>query len=50
LETAIFRFKRIFGERLAARRFENQVVEVFAKCRMLNRMTHLGMPGSDVAG
>lgn len=45
-ETTMWRLKRIFGERLTARQFESQAVEVFIRCKALNRMTALGMPDS----
>lgn len=45
-ETAVFRFKTIFGDRLSARRWETQVTPFQIRCRALNRMTHLGMPES----
>ena len=43
-ETAVFRFKRLFGGRLACRRWECQATEVGVRSRALNIMTHLGMP------
>lgn len=45
-ETAMFRFKTIFGERLAAREEQRQQTEARLKCAALNRMTRLGMPES----
>lgn len=45
-ETAMFRFKTIFGNTLSTRTLERQVVEVRIKCAALNRMTQLGMPDS----
>ena len=45
-ETAVFRFKTIFGGHLSARSFERQITEVRIKCRVLNIMTQLGMPDS----
>lgn len=45
-ETAVFRFKTLFGGQLAARAWAGQVTEVRIKCRALNRMTQLGMPHS----
>lgn len=47
-ETAMFRFKTIFGERLGARLFESQAVEAFIKCAALNTMMRLGMPKSQI--
>ena len=45
-ETAMFRFKTIFGPYLQARKLPQQKVEAKVKCAALNRMTHLGMPDS----
>src|SRR2546421_8008160 len=45
-ETTVFRYKMTFGERLHARKVENQFTEMFIKCAALNRMVHLGMPQS----
>jgi hypothetical protein len=49
-ETAMFRFKTIFGNILSTRTLERQVIEVRIKCAALNRMTQLGMPDSYRAG
>lgn len=43
-ETAVFRFKTIFGSQLNARSDEHQQTEVAIKCAILNRFTALGMP------
>jgi hypothetical protein len=45
-ETAVFRFKQIFTDKLQSRKQENQFQEMIIKCAALNRMTHLGMPDS----
>jgi hypothetical protein len=45
-ETSVFRYKAICGEKLQTRKIENQFQELFLKCALLNRMTHLGMPDS----
>lgn len=45
-ETAIFRFKTIFGDHLSARLLATQATQFGARCRALNSMTHLGMPDS----
>jgi len=45
-ETAMFRLKTLFGERLSSRREERQRTEGAIRCAALNRMTHLGMPDS----
>lgn len=49
-ETAIFRFKTLFGEHLQAHLFEHQATECFIKCQVLNRMSALGMPDSYAVG
>ncbi|NJL38689.1 MAG: IS5 family transposase [Leptolyngbyaceae cyanobacterium RM2_2_4] len=46
-ETAMFRFKTIFGGHLSARKFNNQAVELFIKCAALNRMIQIAKPDSD---
>jgi len=45
-ETAMFRFKTIFGDHLSAREEQRQKTEARIKCAALNRMTRLGMPES----
>jgi len=45
-ETAVFRVKTIFGERVSARSFDGQAAQLLVRCATLNRMTHLGMPDS----
>ena len=45
-ETAMFRFKTIFGDHLSARRLETQSTQFEVRCRALNQMTRLGMPQS----
>ncbi len=47
-ETAFFRYKTLFGDKLMARELENQCVEALARCHALNKMTALGMPISVV--
>lgn len=46
VETAMFRLKTIFGDKLSARTFEAQAREAFIRCVALNKMTELGMPDS----
>lgn len=43
-ETAMFRFKEIFGERVSARTHAGEATQVFIRAAALNRMTRLGMP------
>lgn len=45
-ETAMFRFKTIFGNTLSTRTLPRQIIEARIKCAALNRMTQLGMPDS----
>jgi hypothetical protein len=46
-ENAVSRFKALLGVKLAAREFDNQRVEALVKCRVLNRMSSLGLPISE---
>lgn len=45
-ETAVFRFKIIFGNSLSARTLSRQITEARIKAAALNRLTQLGMPDS----
>lgn len=45
-ETGVFRFKRIFTDKLQSRSIKNEFQEIRIKCAILNRMTHLGKPES----
>ena len=45
-ETAMFRFKTLFGGDLKSKNLNTQQAEVKAKCIALNTMTSLGMPRS----
>jgi len=45
-ETAMFRLKTIFGDKLSARLLETQTTQTLIRCLALNKMTHLGMPES----
>lgn len=46
-ETAMMRFKTLFGGSVRTRKVERQLKELLLKCAVLNRMTHLGMPQSE---
>jgi hypothetical protein len=46
VETAMYRLKTIFADKLRSRRVERQETEVRIRCRAMNRMTQLGMPES----
>lgn len=48
VETAMFRFKTIFGDKLNARNIKNQITECMLSLSILNKMTTLGMPDSYV--
>lgn len=45
-ETAIFRMKALFSDKLRSREVERQRSEVLVRCAALNRMSELGMPRS----
>ena len=45
-ETAMFRLKTIFGDKLACHTFESQATEALIRCRALNKISSLGMPES----
>ena len=49
VETAFFRLKTLFTDKLRAREVERQRTEVMVRCAALNRMTELGMPYSVAA-
>jgi hypothetical protein len=44
VETAMARFKQLFGPSLSARQLASQTTEVRLRARVLNQMTALGMP------
>ena len=46
VETAMFRYKTIFGDKLNARKMENQITECMLSLSILNKMTALGIPDS----
>lgn len=46
VETTFSRDKRIFGERLPSRLEDNQGVDLFLRCKLLNRFFELGKPKS----
>jgi len=46
VETAFFRLKTIFSDKLRARRMETQAAEANIRCLAMNRMSKLGMPES----
>ena len=49
-ENAMYRFKQLFGDRLASRQFETQVTEVHVRVAALNIMTYLGLSVSVSVG
>ncbi len=44
VETTMYRFKQLMGDRLQSREWDRQYVEVHVKSFVLNKMTRLGMP------
>jgi hypothetical protein len=46
VETAFFRLKAIFSDKLRSRRDDTQATEAMIRCMALNRMTSLGLPDS----
>ena len=46
VETAFFRLKTIFSEKLRSQRRDTQAMEARLRCEAMNRMTRLGMPKS----
>jgi hypothetical protein len=46
VETAFFRLKTIFSDRLRSRTMETQAAEANIRCLAMNRMTSLGVPAS----
>jgi Transposase DDE domain len=48
-EVVMFRYKNTFGDRLQARKFENQLTEVLLKCKVLNIFVETGLPVSVLA-
>lgn len=44
VETAFCRYKKTFGERMQTKTLANQRAEVRLKAKILNELTHLGMP------
>jgi hypothetical protein len=45
-ETGMYRMKTLFGAMLKNRKLENQKTEVRLRCKLLNKLTALGMPKS----
>ena len=45
-ETAMFRFKTIFSDRVTAHSFAGQAAQVLVRCAALNRLTQVGRPDS----
>jgi len=45
-ETAMFRLKTIFSDRVTAHGFAGQAAQVLVRCAALNRLTQLGRPDS----
>ncbi|MBI4415069.1 MAG: IS5 family transposase, partial [Candidatus Kerfeldbacteria bacterium] len=47
-ETTMFRLKTIFGDKVTARTFVRQRIQLLLRCKALNLMTTLGMPKSEL--
>lgn len=46
VETMMSRHKFIFGDRIRAKSFGNQVTDLMIRCRIINKMNYLGLPKS----
>ncbi len=46
VENTVFRYKTMIGRSMRSRTLDGQRVEVRLACKILNAMTHLGMPDS----
>ena len=46
VENTVYRYKTIIGRSMRSRTFDGQRVEVQLACKILNTMTHLGIPDS----
>jgi len=44
VETAMSRLKYIFGDKLRARSFDNQLTDLMIRCAIINKMNTLGLP------
>jgi len=49
VETAMFRVKMLLGNRLSTRKFAHQKIEAAIWCNVINQMTQLGMPISEIS-
>jgi hypothetical protein len=47
VETAMFRVKSTFGDKMKARVIQNQIAEAVLKSNVLNQFIHLGMPETE---
>jgi hypothetical protein len=45
-EVNMFRFKKIFTEKMSSRNTKNEITEVKIKCKILNKFAAMGMPKS----
>ena len=46
VETAMYRYKQCFSDKMSSRNLAAQKQEAFVKCNMMNRLTKLGLPHS----
>lgn len=44
VENTMYRYKIIFGDKLQAKKLENQMIEAALNCKILNKFTTCGMP------
>jgi hypothetical protein len=48
IETTMSRLKHVFGDRMRSRNIQNQETDLMIRCKIINKMTQLGMPISEV--
>lgn len=48
VETTMSRMKHIFGDRMRSRNAQNQETDLMIRCKIINKMTQLGMPKSEI--
>lgn len=46
-ETGVYRYKQTFGSKVASRKQDNQFNEMRLNCKIINKMTQIGMPQSE---
>jgi hypothetical protein len=48
VETMMWRMKSTFGDQMRSRSFENQQTDLLIRCQMMNKISLLGLPVSEV--